>query len=101
VSAATPAQTTVITAVLLIITGNIKGSAILTNCARCFLGLRPGNGLIARYALLLAGVSPDQAGIDRKTLATDQASRNALRHQRNSETASSPAVRLISASSHL
>jgi hypothetical protein len=71
VSAATPAQTSVITAVLLTITGNIKGSEILANCARCFLGLRPGNGLIARYALLLAGISPDQAGIDRKALATD------------------------------
>src|ERR1700722_3995250 len=79
-SVTAPAQTTVITAVLLVMVGGIKSSKILANRARSLLGRRPRNGLITRQPLPLAGISSDQARIDRKALATNQASRNTLRH---------------------
>ena len=63
-----------------VMVGGIESSEVLANRARRLLGPRPGNWLIAWQPLLLACISSDQARIDRKTLATNQASRNALRH---------------------
>ena len=70
-SVAATARTAVLAAVLLIVVGGIENSEVLANRARRLLGLRPRNGLIARHSFLLDCVSPDQARIDRKALATD------------------------------
>src|SRR5271169_154578 len=79
-SVAAAVRTAIAAASLFVIVGGIESSEVLANRARRILGLRPGNGLVARRSLLLACVSHDQARIDRKSLAANQASRNALRH---------------------
>src|SRR6516164_4573011 len=62
-SVAAAAQTTVIAAVLLI-AGVIQSSKVFPNRTGRFLGLRPGNRLIARHPLLLVDIGLDQARID-------------------------------------
>jgi len=79
-STAAAAHTAVVSAVLLIIAGAIQSQEVLANRTGCLLGLRPGNGLIARRSLLLVHVCLDQARIDRNPFAANQPSRDALRH---------------------
>src|SRR6516165_12014830 len=62
-SVAAPAQTAVIAAVLLI-AGVIPSSKVFPHRTGRFLGLRPGNRLIARHPLLLVDIGLDQARVD-------------------------------------
>src|SRR5208282_4800361 len=79
-TSAAPIEIVIISAVLLTVLGGIQSRQILADRAGRFLDPRPGNWLIARRPLLLVHVRLDQARIDRKSLAANQASRNALRH---------------------
>src|SRR5262249_61600671 len=65
---------------ILIAASRVESREVLANCTQCLLGLRPGNRLIARRPLLLVHVCLDQARIDRKPPASNQPSRDALRH---------------------
>ena len=60
--------------------GGIECREILADCMGCFLGLRPGNRLVAWNSLPLVDIRLDQARINREGFAADQAGRNALRH---------------------
>src|SRR6202023_1749338 len=60
--------------------GGIECREILADCMGCFLGLRPGNRLVAWNTLLLVDIRLDQARIDREGFAADQPGRNAIRH---------------------
>src|SRR5262249_12446094 len=76
---AAAAARTAVTVSLFIPAGSIEDREVLANRTGCLLGL-PGDRLIAGQPLLLSRVCPDQARIDRKSLAANQPSCDALRH---------------------
>jgi hypothetical protein len=79
-ASAAPIKFVVIFAILRTVLGGIQSRQILADRTGRFLCLRPTNWLIARRPLLFVHVRPDQARINRKSLAANQASGNALRH---------------------